>query len=274
MQTRKIRALTAASLASVGLLSGCVQFVSVKDIASDKPAYLATHFGINALPNSVRDKFPAPGNHALPFKILTLSGTVSGHVGTVGTKSDFKTTLINAQDTGLVQQIMELSANDVPASATFSISYLNLIDLKSETASYSKTIAMLPVVVHDVGNNQFVFDAPKEDTTYTTTFESGTTVQLVNFRSSVTSCHTGRFYSASQVNAALSGKAIDFECEDTKDGIVQDKSRRTYLTEYGIAVPRSIATSVLKFDWTYSDIAKDGESPAIHSGKPISNNAI
>jgi hypothetical protein len=274
MQTRKIRALTAASLASVGLLSGCVQFVSVKDIASDKPAYLATHFGINALPNSVRDKFPAAGNHPLPFKILTLSGTVSGHVGTVGTKSDFKTTLINAQDTGLVQQIMELSANDVPASATFSISYLNLINLKSETASYSQTIALLPVLVHDVGNNQFVFDAPKEDTTYTTTFASGTTVQIANFRSSVTSCHTGRFYPASQVSAALGGKAIDFDCEDTKDGIVQDKSRRTYLTEYGIAVPRSIATSALKFDWTYRDIEKDGESPAIHSGKPISNNAI
>ncbi|MGF6646871.1 hypothetical protein P3T24_005107 [Paraburkholderia sp. GAS33] len=97
MQIKKTNALTGVSLASIGLLAGCVQFVYVKDIASDKPAYLATHFSIESLPAGVLDKLPAPGTHTLPFKVLTMSGTFLGHVGTVTMKSDFKATLINAK---------------------------------------------------------------------------------------------------------------------------------------------------------------------------------
>ncbi|WP_176079773.1 hypothetical protein [Paraburkholderia tropica] len=274
MQIWRIRVLTAASLASVVLLSGCSPFVSVKDIANDKPAYLATNFDADSLPTSVREKLPAAGKHPLPFKILTMSGTVSGHVGAVAVSNDFKDTLINAKDTGLVQQLSEVSANDVPHSATFSLSYLNLFNLKTETAVYSRTMALVPAMVHDADNNQFVFEAPKEDTTYVTTFETGTTIQITDFRTAVTSCHTGHFYPASQINAVLTGKALDFDCEETKDGIIQNKARRTYLTEYGIGLTRSIATSTLKFDWTYREIEKDGESSARYVGKAISNNAI
>jgi hypothetical protein len=274
MQIKKTSVLTGVSLASIALLSGCAQFVPVKDIARDKPGYLATHFSIESLPSGVRDKLPAPGEHTLPFKILTMSGTLSGHVGAVAMKSDFKATLINAKDTGLVQQVLETSSNDVPSGATFSLSYLNVYSLKQETASYSQTMAFIPFVVHDSDNNQFAFDAPKEDTTYTTTFKVGTTVQITNFRTTVSRCHTGHYYPASQVNATLTGKAIDFDCEDTKDGIIQNKTRRTYLTEYGIGVSRSLATSTAKFDWTYSDFEKDGEKAPTRFGKPASDKPI
>jgi hypothetical protein len=250
MQIMKNRALTGVSLAAIGLLSGCVQFVSVKDIARDKPGYLATHFSIESLPAGVRDKLPAPGTHMLPFKVLTMSGTLSGHVGAVAMKNDFKTTLINAKDTGLVQQVLETSANDIPSSATFSLSYLNVYNLKQETASYSQTVALIPFVVHNSDNNAFLFDAPKEDATYTTTFKIGTTVQIANFRTTVSTCHAGHYYPASRVNATLNGNAIDLECADTKDGIIQSKTLRTYLTEYGVGLNRSLATSTAKFDWT------------------------
>jgi hypothetical protein len=274
MQIKKTSALTGVSFACIGLLSGCVQFVSVKDMASDKPGYLATHFSIESLPAGVRDKLPAPGTHTLPFKILTMSGTLSGHVGAVAMKNDFKATLVNAKDTGAVQQLFETSANDVPSGATFSLSYLNVYSLKQETASYTQTVALIPFVVHDSDNNQFVFDAPKEDTTYTTTFKVGTTLQLVNFRTTVSSCHTGHYYPASQVNTTLTGKAIDFDCEDTKDGIIQNKTRRTYLTEYGIGLNRSLATSNAKFDWAYSNFEKDGEKVPARFGKPASDKPI
>lgn len=274
MQIKKTSALTGVSLTAIALLSGCVQFVPVKDIARDKPGYLATHFSIESLPIAVRDKLPAPGAHTLPFKILTLSGTLSGHVGTVATRSDFKATLINAQDTGLVQQFLETSANDIPSAATFSLSYLNLYALKQETASYSQTVAFIPFIVHDSDNSQFAFDAPQEDATYTTTFKIGTTVQLANFRATVSSCHAGRYYPASQINAALTGKAIDLNCEDTRDGIIQNRTRRTYLTEYGVGLNRSLATSTSQFDWTYSDFEKDGEKAMTRFGKPASDKAI
>ncbi|WP_144147025.1 hypothetical protein [Paraburkholderia sp. BCC1884] len=274
MQIKKTSALTGVSLASIGLLSGCVQFVSVKDMARDKPGYLATHFTIESLPAGVRDKLPAAGAHTLPFKMLTMSGTLTGHVGAVAIKSDFKATLINAQDTGLVQQVFETSANDVPSGATFSLSYLNMYSLKQETASYSQTTALIPFIVHDSDNNQFAFDAPKEDTTYTTTFKIGTTVQLVNFRTTVSSCHTGRYYPASQMSAGLTGRAIDLDCQDTRDGIIQNKTRRTYLTEYGVGLSRSLATSTAKMDWSYSDFQKDGEKTAIRFATPASDKPI
>jgi hypothetical protein len=274
MQIKKKNALAGVSLASIGLLSGCAQFVPVKDIAADKPGYLATHFGIESLPARVREKLPAAGSHTLPFKVLTMAGTMTGNVGTLGIKSDFKTTLINAKDTGLVQQVLELSANGIPSSATFSLSYLNLYSLKQETASYSQTAAFMPFVVHDSDNNQFAFNAPQEDATYVTTFKIGTTVQIANFRTTVSTCHAGHYYPASRVNAELTGNAIDLDCEDTKDGIIQNKSRRTYLTEYGIGLNRSLATSAAKFEWTYSEFEKDGEKAAPRIGKPVSSKSI
>ncbi|MBU6489100.1 MAG: hypothetical protein KGQ57_14965 [Burkholderiales bacterium] len=274
MQIKKTSALTGISLAATGLLAGCVQFVPVKDIAGDKPGYLATHFSIESLPTAVREKLPAPGAHVLPFKVLTLSGTFSGHVGATAIKDTFKATLVNAKDTGLIQQVLETSANDVPSSATFSLSYLNMYSLKQETASYSQTMAFIPFVVHDSDNSQFAFDAPKEDTTYTTTFKVGTTVQIANFRTTTSNCHTGHYYPASRISAALTGKAIDFECEESKDGIIQSKTRRTFLTEYGVGLNRSLATSSAQFEWTYSAFEKDGEKTITLFGKPTSDKAI
>lgn len=273
MQIKKLPALAAVSIASI-VLSGCVQFVPVKEMASDKPGYLARHFDVASLPASVRDKLPAPGSHTLPFKVLVMSGTVAGHVGTAAVQNDFKATLVNAKDTGLIQQLYETSANGVPSGATFSLSYLNLYSLKQEVALYSRTVAFIPFIVHDVDNNQFAFDAPKEDATYTTAFEFGTTVQIVNFHTTVSTCRTGHYYPASQINAGLTGKAIDLECEDTRDGIVQNKARRTYLTEYRVGLSRSFATSTMKLDWTYSDLEKDGEKARASFGQPASDKPV
>jgi hypothetical protein len=268
MKYKNSRLLISISVISATLLSGCAQFVPVKDIANDQPGYLAANFGIDSLPTSVRDKLPASGEHKLPFKVLTVLGTVSGHVGTAAIQDDFKSVLINAQDTGMVQQVYETSANGVPAGVTFSLSYLNIYSLKEETAMYSQTVAFIPFVTHDVDNNQFAFSAPQEDETYTTAFKMGTTVQIVNFRTLVWTCHASRYYPASQFNSALTGKAIDLDCESTKDGIVQSKLRRTYLTEYGIGLPRSTATAVLKMEWTYSAFDKDGQTTNVPGSQP------
>ncbi|WP_027794995.1 hypothetical protein [Paraburkholderia acidipaludis] len=123
-------------------------------------------------------------------------------------------------------------------------------------------------MTHDVDNNQFAFKAPQENETYTTAFKLGTTVQIVNFQTLVWTCHASHYYPASQFNSALTGKAIDLDCESTKDGIVQSRLRRTYLTEYGVGLPRSTATSVLKLEWTYSAFDKDGQTANLPGGQP------
>lgn len=268
MRNRIARVLVGTSVTSAALLSGCTQFVPVKDMASDKPGYLAAHFGVDSLPTSIRDKMPAAGTHKLPFKVLTVLGKVTGHFGTAGIERDFKTVLINAQDTGMVQQVYESSANGVPAAATFSLSYLNIYSLKEETANYAQTAAFIPFVAHDADNGEFAFNAPQEDETYTTTFKFGTTVQIVNFRALTWTCHSSRYYPASQFNTALTGKAIDLDCEQIKDGIVQNKTRRTYLTEYGIGLTRSVATTAGKLDWSYSGFEKDGQQTVMPHGQP------
>jgi hypothetical protein len=260
MKNRLTHTLKCISFASVALLSGCAPFVQVKDMTSDKPTYLADLFTIDALPGSVQAMLPAPGTHPLPFKTLIIAGASLGHVGGANTiQADFRTTLINVKDTGVVQQIFDTTSNGVPSAFTYSLYYLNLFTLDQETAIYSHNVAALPSLVHEADNSQFVIDQPHEDATYTTTFMMGTPVQLLNFRTVVSTCHTGRYYPASQVSSALSGQAVDLDCAETKDGIVQTKVLRTYLTAYGIGVIRSMATATAKFDWTYSSFAKDGE---------------
>lgn len=262
---------TIVSVACVALLPGCVQMTSVTDMAKDKPGYLATHFNVDSLSAGVRDKLPAPGTHVLPFKVLKLSGTMSGHVDSNDVKYEFNSTLTNANDTGVIQQVFEMSSNDVPSALQFSLSYLNLITLKQEMGSYSLRNAFLTLIAHDIDNVPFASDAPKENTTYTTALKSGTAVQLINFRSAVMSCHADHYYPASQINPMLTGKAIDLDCEDTVDGIVKDKARHTYLTEYGIGLKRSSATTTAKFEWTYSSFEKDGQKAPASAAKPAND---
>ncbi|RQH09992.1 hypothetical protein [Paraburkholderia dinghuensis] len=259
--TRNTLTLKCALLAIAGSLSGCVQFTPVKDIAKDKPAYLAANFTIDSLPTSIKEKLPAAGSHPLPFKLLTITGVVSGHVGANNVSSEFKSTLVNAKDTGLVQQLHEVSSNGIPSAATFSLSYLNLFYLKSETTSYFQPVAPMPIVAHSVEKNPFDMSKPQEDTTFSATFTSGTAVQLVNFRVVVSTCHAAHYYPASRVTAGLQGDAIDLDCEDRIDNILQTTSRRTYLTEYGIYVMRTSATAAAKLEWKYSAFEKDGQHP-------------
>jgi hypothetical protein len=268
MNFRATSALTCIAFASVAALSGCVQFTPVKDMALDKPAYLAAHFNIESLPASVQGKLPSSGTHPLPFKVLAIAGSMVGHVGATTLQGNFQTTMINAKDTGVVQQVSELSSNGIPSAATYSLSYLNLYTLKQETAVYSQRVAPLPILVHGVDNNQFVFDKPREGATYTSTFTSGTTVQIMNFRDMVRTCHAGHYYPASKVTPGLSGQAIDLDCDESKDGIIQNKSRHTYLTEYGVGVVRSMATASAKFEWSYTEFEKDGEHSPGTAVKP------
>ncbi|PLZ04241.1 hypothetical protein CY652_00745 [Burkholderia sp. WAC0059] len=271
---KKNRALTGAMLAMLTLLSGCIQFVSVKDIAKDEPGYLAANFGVDALPASVRSRLPAAGAHPLPFRQLIASGTLTGHTNTARIDSDFKATFINAGDTGLVQEVLEVSANGIPSNVSFNISYLNIYELKAETAAYAQSIAFIPFMVHGVDNDQFAFDVPKEDETYTTRFRIGTTVQIANFSSMVETCHAGHYYLASQINPALTGKAIDLDCEETRDGIVQNKGLHTYLTEYGIALSRSFATSTAKLEWNYGEFEKDGQKTPTRLDKAVDDKSV
>ena len=165
-------------------------------------------------------------------------------------------------------KVSELSSNGIPSAATYSLSYLNLYTLKQETAVYSQRVAPLPILVHGVDNSQFVFDKPREGATYTSTFTSGTTVQIMNFRNMVRTCHAGHYYPASKVTPGLSGQAIDLDCDESKDGIIQNKSRHTYLTEYGVGVVRSMATASAKFEWSYTEFEKDGEHSPGTAVKP------
>ncbi|WP_147329495.1 hypothetical protein [Paraburkholderia sp. DHOC27] len=260
--------MTFSAVAMAGALSGCVQFTPVKDIAKDKPGYLAANFTIESLPSSVREKLPPEGSHPLPFKVLSISGSVSGHIGANNTSSNFTTTFVNTKDTGLVQQLHEVSSNGIPSAATFSLSYLNLYSLKQETTSYFTPIAPQPNIAHDIDQNPFNIVKPEENSTFSTTVSLGYPAQLVNFRVIVATCHTGRYYSASRVNAGLSGNAIDLDCEETKDGILQDTTRRTYLSEYGIYVVRSVATAAAKLEWQYIQFDKDGQRTEKSSGAP------
>lgn len=244
-------------------LAGCVQFTSVKDIAKDKPGYLAANFNVETLPTSLQQKLPAAGSHPLPFKILKITGTMNGHMGANAYVSDFKSTLVNAKDSGLVQQLNEVSANGIPSAASFSLSYLNWYFIKQETTSYFQQVAPQAIVAHEIDPTAFDLSKPQEDQNYTVTLTVGTAVQIVNFKTVISTCHTGKYYPAANVVAGLQGQAIDLNCEDSKDGILQGTSRRTLLSEYGVYVMRSSATAAMKFDWQYTGFEKDGRRESV-----------
>lgn len=278
IRTTKSQALTGIALAMTAWLAGCVQYPAVKDIAKDKPAYLAANFSPEALPAAVRKKLPAEGAHPLPFKVLTLKGVVAGSIGLNRVAAQFTTTLVNAKDTGLVEQLYEVSSNGIPSAASFSLSYLNLFFMKQETTSYAATVAPPPTVVHEVENDLLHMGKPQEDMTFTATASTGVGIQIVNFRVAVSTCHTGHYYPAARIRKGLAGEAIDIDCRETLDGILRGTNRRTYLSDYGVYVLRETATTTSKLGWSYRTFDRDGViEPAVpetpdKSTKPSAHN--
>ena len=259
VQVKNSWKIIATALGLGSLLSGCSPFVQVKDIANDKPGYLAENFNLQSLPSDVQAKLPAANTRPLAFQKLTLRGKIVGKEGATDIDKTFALTILNTNNSGVVQTTNEVTANGVPSAITFNISYRNLVDLKSETAWYNRTMTLVPLVAHDIDTDAFGINDLSEGKTFTIKSASGTTVQLVNFKHHVKTCHADHFYDAAKVNAALTGKAIDVECQLETDGIVMYKDVRTFLSAYGIALTRSFATSTFKSEWTYTDVDADGK---------------
>lgn len=244
-----------AGLCMVLAIAGCATGtppMKVADIVKDKRAYLAASFSPQNLPQPVKDGFASLPAVTLPFKELTITYDVTQHdVNPAPNKAnDVKhresTALINAGN-GFVQVQTESSTNDIPYSLYLTLSYVNLFAIKTQSLSYSAVNAQDPNTPDSMSNISGDIAHPKEEGHYG--FDEQAYSKGYSFQ-----CQSGKFGAASALLPKLKGRALDFDCTFSMDGIVSRRSKFTYLDAYGIYIVRETDSSASTFSFKLVDI--------------------
>lgn len=240
------------SLAACGSVPSAPPPVKVVDVTKDSRAYLTQNFAPAGLPPALHDPFTSPGPFPT-FKELTFTYEVTQHdVNPAPNKAnDVKhkevSTLINAGN-GFVESQTESSSNEIPYANFLTLSYANIFIIKSQAVIYSAVNAQAASVTDSMSNVSTDVLHPKDNSTYG--FDEHAYSKDFGFK-----CQSGKSYSANTLLPKLSGSALDLDCSFTTEGVVSKRSKFTFLSAYGIYVPRETDTSVSSFLFRIVDVA-------------------
>jgi hypothetical protein len=218
---------------SVIALSACSSVVRVADVTANPEAYQSGTFNREALPDGVRKALPesaAAGNFTrLVFK-----------KGIILTGSDDKVDKAEATSTytdlgnGVVSVRSEMSRNGISFLITYMNNYHGMLVLRSQTVPLRSTSTTAITEVKSISHITPLPFAPGKD--FNVKFESGPTMQVMNFSPSEKKCTAGPEFAASQVHAAIPGKAFEMRCEFIYQNVVQTRTKSVYFEQYGFAI--------------------------------------
>jgi hypothetical protein len=238
-------AVRIGKLAGIGtgtlLLASCAGPISVKDMAQDPAAYSVRYFSFDENTSlDVRKFVPAPGKEPLGFKVLTLTGTVENpNAKQPVVPVTFDIVETNDNDNGLVRIVETIKSNDVPSYITYSLSYRAMFNIRYQGSTFANRIAPRILSYRDISSWPKRLSAIKENTRYVYRYSTGFAGQLANFPQGATECKSSTFYPGSQFHPAVPGRAIDVDCNlINSNGVATGHIKETFLTQYGIFVPR------------------------------------
>lgn len=217
-------------------LAACAP-MAVKDIAVDKPGYLAKNFSQAQLPTDVSKQIAtnrqaSPNFHTIKIKFKS---ALENNIGEKKTTETADVTYKNVGN-GLVQILREYANNDIPFSNAYELSYLGLFQLRSQQVINNQRTGNFIVEVKHLNRFEKDFVPVREDATYAFEWASGNSVQIANFTDRKMTCSSGKFYPAAKLYDTLPGNAIDLNCEFIMNGSVYLKQKLTFLQQYGVAM--------------------------------------
>lgn len=244
---RRFASYPGLACAAVVLVLGACSATPVKEISQNQSGYLAQNFVPKVLPESVLKTVEvSPTGSRFSRATISLQGR-----GEEGGKAS-RTTVVakfNALANGLVQEMWEHSANEVPYGLTYALTYVGVFALKMQTVYFARSVSEPVTEVSKVSRFDSALGKPRENSEYVIEYEDGGPNQLAK-QSRRLSCKSAKFYSATEVHPNLAGRAIDLSCEMSRDTVLRLKRRYVFLENYGFAILMSHQMSNQRTDYT------------------------
>ncbi|MBA3030833.1 MAG: hypothetical protein FP816_18745 [Desulfobacteraceae bacterium] len=228
-------------LSGLGLFLWACTTTTVQEIATDKTGYLTTDFTPQVLSPDILKKLPIE-MEGVGFERLKITYEVSSEQ-TDGKKESWKSVAtLTDKGNGLVQEISELTSNDIPYRLYYGLSYRGMVDLKWQWVPLRGHIPGQIHEVKDIGRFDVIPSAMDQGFVFDVTM--GTVSKIAGTASYQKQCRTLHTLPAGDLHPGLPGQAMEIECKVLINNNVQTITRFMLLLEYGFAIPVEHKTSL------------------------------
>lgn len=248
------RAANAALCLAAIALTGCVATVPVKDMISDREAFLSTQFAPSKLRLEVKTAIDKASVPTPAFKSMKLSFRLADD--DEGKKRDIEGSAIvlNAGN-GLFQRQDELSTNGFPYRVNNQLDYLGLRPLIWQSGFHGRNASEFAYEVKQVKRFDSKPGSAKTDDELIYEASSGSTQQFANFMTYKLTCKVGNTVPASTINAGFEGDAVKLTCTRTdENGAAASKMENVYLKRYSYTLPLEYTSSRIRSTYTYTKV--------------------
>jgi hypothetical protein len=253
--SRMTRIVWSLGVAATVSLTGCAQNApapkpaapvqkaapSVSTVFQDKQAYLAQHFTVSYLPQSVQDSLTQMGSAPVSFdRLLMTQKTTSTKPGSETPTHYVNVVVIENAGNGLVRSVNTLQDNGFDISTYFDLSYRGMFPLRIQKFATSSATWPVMLEAKQIGHLDADFNAPHLNYTYRNGF-SGRTLMSNPMQ---INCTPGERYSASIINPSIEGMARDLNCQwQNGNGVVTGTGTYVYLEKYGTTLIKQMKSS-------------------------------
>jgi hypothetical protein len=196
------------------------------DVVTDPRSYLDEAFDSQALPSAMRTVLPADGSQHLPFSTITIDGEWAGNLALTSGEG-FVYTITNRRNDGVITELLR-TVNNAGATQVVDFGmYYGLMPLRNRqvTYEYATPMALFTDDAKIVAQNMPFQSGEKLSLPFPAPSYNGYTRQ---------DCVFGKTKTASSVFPALTGSALEFQCDWIGTGLPILKMHGVWLPDYHV----------------------------------------
>ncbi|HTV86994.1 MAG TPA: hypothetical protein VME63_16460 [Dyella sp.] len=213
----------------------------------DRTAYFAQRFDTDALSEDTKDAVIGANLPPVSFGRIVVHTRDQIMIGNQTAPSTFTTDITyESAGHGLVRRMQSVQSNGFEIETRFDLQYRGYVPFLTQEVPDNAVV--LPPVMES--RKVIHFDAATEGHS-NFSYLYGASGRPTSQSPSQFVCDSGRTYGAAQINPAISGEALELDCQAINgNGVTFSKMTFAYLKAYGIALPLHIRNTSGGFDST------------------------
>ncbi len=216
-------------------LTGCVNLTKVADVTSDKMGYSDRNFSAQSVNSEVTKVISGKINPPENFRELEISFSSETEL-TNGQKSSSNGLMISRPaGNGLVQQLIEYSANDIPINLFYVLRY-GVVNLRSQVVPLQGAVVLPMLEVKKIAR----FDSipTREGEEFIFDLAMGGAQMQTALSSIVLTCKISKIGSAKATSSQMTGRAMNIGCtsKNGDSGAISGRTEWLFFEDYGVPV--------------------------------------
>jgi hypothetical protein len=211
------------------------RFTEFSEINADKTAYLQQTFASQGIPPEVSAKLPKAGVTQANFASIVVRAR-SVYVASDKTENRSIVHRFENAGNGLIREMSEFSANDIPYRLYFSVGYGGLLPLKTQIANYRSKYADMVLLTDQIDTLSGDLSTLKENDVFEAQWKMRSDFPNARPHKQSIRCKAGQTFPAANLSANLKGDAQYLLCDRYRDDILGYKNKFAWLKKYGVAI--------------------------------------